>query len=246
MGTATRISSSGPSREGPLRRTVRAVRESPGAVELSYFHILWIFILASVVGLVVETLVSYPVDGAWKSRVGLIWGPFSPIYGLGAVLFTVTLNRLDRAPAPVVFAAAAVVGAAFEFAAGYFWEHAFGIVAWSYLDQPFNLLGYTSLGMAIVWGAAGLAWSRAVPHVVRLIDRIPRGWRGWTTVALTVFLTADVAMTFLGFACWFDRLEGNEPQGIVQEYFAEHYDDEFMEGRFETMSMWPVLADLRG
>ena len=233
-------------REGWVRRTVRSVRESPGAVELSYFHILWIFILASIVGLVVETLVSYPFDGVWKSRVGLIWGPFSPIYGAGAVLFTLTLNRLDKAPGVVLFLAAAVVGAAFEFAAGYFWEHAFGIVAWSYLDRPFNLLGYTSLEMAVIWGIAGFLWMKAVPHVVRLIDRIPRGWRGWTTVALTVFLAADIVMTILGFACWFERLEGNEPQGVVQEFFAEHYDDEFMESRFETMSMWPVLADLRG
>ena len=34
-----------------------------------------IFVLASVIGLVIETLVSYPIDGVWKDRAGLVWGP---------------------------------------------------------------------------------------------------------------------------------------------------------------------------
>ena len=233
-------------RGGRLRRIAHAIRGSKGAVELSYFYIMWIFIITSILGLIVETLVSYPFDGYFKNRYGLIWGPFSPIYGCGAVLFTVTLNRLDKAPWYVTFLAAAVVGATFEFCAGWFWEHAFGIVAWSYIDRPFNLLGYTSLEMAFVWGCAGFLWMKAAPYVVHVIDFIPHSWRHVSTVLITIWLVLDVLTTIVGFSCWFERLEGNEPQGIVQEYFAQAYDDEFMEERFEVMSMWTVLADIRG
>lgn len=229
-------------KRGFVGRTMDSLRYSDGFIEVTYFHVMWIFILMSIVGLLVEMLVSWPMDGYVKSRYGLIWGPFSSIYGFGAAIFSVTLNKLDKAPTAVLFAAAGIVGAAFEALSGWALEYFFGIVAWSYIDQPFNLAGYTSLGMAFVWGFAGTIWMHASPYVVRLIDNIPRGWRGWTTVVISVFLAADMATTVVGLDCWFQRQRGVEPQGVVQEYFAEHYDDEFMEERFEVMGMWTVLA----
>lgn len=214
-----------------------------GIIELSFFHLFWIFVLCSIVGLAVETVVSYPIDGVWKDRAGLLWGPFSPIYGVGAVLMTVALNRFKNAPGWFVFAVSAVVGGAFELFAGWFWETTFGIVAWSYADQPFNIGGYTCLGISLVWGAAGYLWMRAMPSIVGFIDSIPKNSRKWLTAALSVFLAFDIAMTFIGFSCWFDRQMGETPVGFVQTYFAEHYGDDFMAQRFQTMSMWTSLAD---
>lgn len=213
------------------------------ADKLSFPLLVWIFALCSVVGLVVETLVSYPVDGVWKDRAGLLWGPFSPIYGVGGVLMTVALNRLADARPVTLFAAAALVGATFECAAGWFWKHAFGIVAWSYADQPFNVGGYTCLGMALVWGAAGLAWMRlGLPRVVRLFDRIPVPARRPLASLLFAFLVVDAIMTVVAFGCWFDRQAGLPAEGPVSAYFAERYDDAFMAERFQTMSIYPDLA----
>lgn len=210
----------------------------------SFYNLFWIFILCSVGGLVVETLVSYPVDGVWKDRAGLVWGPLSPIYGVGGVLVTVALNRLRNARTIVLFAAAAIVGGLFELVAGWFWESAFGIVAWSYADQPFNIGGYTCLGIALVWGLAGLIWVKlALPVVMKLIELIPEHLRTVATAALATFVAVDVVVTLLAFNCWFERLAGAAPETPVQEFFAERFDDGFMEGRFQTMSIYPSLAD---
>ncbi len=210
----------------------------------SFYNLFWIFIVCSVGGLVVETLVSYPVDGVWKDRAGLVWGPLSPIYGVGGVLVTVALNRLRDARTIVLFAAAAVVGGLFELVAGWFWESAFGIVAWSYADQPFNIGGYTCLGIALVWGLAGLVWMKGVlPAVMRLVDLIPAPLRTAATAVLAAFVAVDVVVTLMAFNCWFERLAGASVDTPVQEFFAEHFDDGFMEGRFQTMSLYPSLAD---
>ena len=196
----------------------------------------------SVAGLAAEVVVSYLIDGRWESRAGLVFGPFSPIYGLGAVLFTVLLNRLHDRNLLVQFAVAGVVGALFEYCVGWFWESAFGIVAWSYYQQPFNV-GHTSLFMVFVWGAIGVAWIRwALPMVMRLIERIPVRVRTPLTGVLSAFLLVDVMLTFMAMDCWYLRTLGAPIQTPLQEFCACWFDDAFMQRRFETMSMWTSLS----
>ena len=76
-------------------------------------------------GLILETVVSYFVDGRWESRVGFIWGPFSPIYGVGGVLITLALHRFENASPLVIYAVSAAFGAAFEYFAAWFWGKRF-------------------------------------------------------------------------------------------------------------------------
>ena len=61
------------------------------AIKLDLYHLVWIFAVCSVLGLVGETVVSYFVDGRWENRAGFLWGPFSPIYGVGGVVMTLAL-----------------------------------------------------------------------------------------------------------------------------------------------------------
>ncbi len=211
---------------------------------VTLFNLFWIFVICSVVGLVVETIVSYPIDGVWKNRAGLVWGPFSPIYGVGGVLITMALSRLAQRPLWELFLASALLGGAFELVAGWFWKHAFGIIAWSYIDQPFNIAGYTCLGVSIVWGMAGVAWIKlGLPLTMRLSNSIPHGARGWLTVVLAVFLAADVVVTLASFSFWFDRQAGLPVTTNIAQFFAQYFGDDFMSQRFQTMSMWTQLAD---
>lgn len=212
-------------------------------IPLSFFNLLWIFVIASFIGLVVETIVAAFMDGFVKDRAGLLWGPFSPLYGLGAVLMTIALNDLKGRNPLLVFTVAAVVGGATEFAAGWFWKNAFGIIAWSYIDRPLNFGGFTCVEMMVVWGLAGLAWVKiGLPLVMRIIGFIPSSWKRPLTVAMTVFMFADIAFTLVSFDCWFERLSGEPVITSVQAFFNAHYSNDWMAERFQTMSMWTDLA----
>ncbi len=212
--------------------------------EVDFFHLFWIFVIASFGGLVVETVVSYPIDGVWKNRAGLLWGPFSPIYGVGAVLMTAVLSRFRDKSWVVTFLCAALIGGSFELFAGMFWEEAFGFVAWDYSDQFLNIRGKTCLGISLVWGLLGIIWMKALlPVVIQLINLIPEDLRRGLTRICFAFMVLDVMATFAAFECWFDRAAGVPVEGAVSEFFARFYNDDFMSSRFETISMFPVLAN---
>ena len=220
-----------------------ARRARPLPEKLTFFHLFWIFVICSVIGLVVETIVSYPIDGIWKDRAGLVWGPFSPIYGVGGMLITMALWNLRDKSALAMGICAGFVGAGFEFIAGWFWETFFGIVAWSYADQPFNLGGHTCLGIAIVWGFAGLAWMRiGLPPMLRIIEDIPKSVRKPLTAILCAYMIANIVMTILSFNYWYERQNGDPIETPLQSYFAENYSDEFMSERFQTMSLYADLV----
>lgn len=212
-------------------------------IDATPFNLFWIFVIASFVGLAGETIVSAFVDGYVKSRAGLVWGPFSPLYGLGAVLMTIAVNNLKGRNPTTIFLATAIVGGALEYVAGWFWETFFGIVAWSYLDQPLNLNGYTCVGTMIVWGLAGTVWAYlGIPVLRRIIDLIPRRARRPLTIIMVTFMTLDVAMTLASFDFWFQRLSGAPVDTSLDRFFETWYGNEWMSQRFGSLSMWTELA----
>ncbi len=215
-------------------------------VHLGYTYYLWIFVICSVIGLVLETVVSIPIDGELRHRAGLIWGPFSPIYGLGAVLLTLTLKPLNSKNPIIMFLVGALIGGAFEYCASLFLESMYGFVAWSYQGMPFNISGRTCLGIACAWGVLGMVWVKLLlPRMIRLIDRIPTEPRRFATIALSLFMAVDVAFTLVAFNCWFER-QSASAETPIETYFAQRYDDDFMKAQFGVISMWPELAQRQG
>lgn len=98
----------------------RALREdflndhAPG-----FYQYIIIFLVASVLGLILETVYMYALYGVVESRVGLVWGPFSPLYGFGAVLLTAVLWPLRNQPIWIIFVISAGIGGILEQIAGW-------------------------------------------------------------------------------------------------------------------------------
>ena len=212
-------------------------------MDITFFHLVWLFLLCSFIGLVGEVLVSWVLDGRIESRAGYVIGPLSPLYGLGAVLFTVVGNPLRNRGTIVLFIATALVGGVLEYFAGWFFETRYGIVAWSYIDQPLNFHGHTCLAMMALGGALGTVWTIGVlPAAVRLIERMPVGVRTPLTAFAFAFIMVDSVLTLACLDSWFWRTAGYPVENPLQQFCATFFGDEFMRTRFETMSMWPTLA----
>ncbi|MBR3182706.1 MAG: putative ABC transporter permease [Eggerthellaceae bacterium] len=214
-----------------------------GYLTLNFFNIFWIFIVACVAGLIVEVIWHMVVvdPGVYQDRAGLLYGPFSPIYGVGAVLMTIALNRFHDKNPILIFLVSAFIGGAFEYFVSWFLQVAFGIVAWDYSGTFLNINGRTNFMFMCMWGVLGLLWVKfATPLLLKLINKIPWNWRYVVTGVCTVLMVIDCVLTLAAFDCWYKRAAGTmdyENQTAIEAFCNENYDDEFMENRFQSMTM---------
>ena len=83
-----------------------------GYIKLNYFNLFWVFFVCSVLGLILEEVWHMVVvdPGVYQDRAGMLFGPFSPIYGFGAVLMTMALNRFYKKNPLIIFLVSALLG----------------------------------------------------------------------------------------------------------------------------------------
>ena len=220
-------------------------KSGAGFIELDFFNLFWIFVIASVAGVVIESIYHVLVVdfGHYEDRAGLLWGPFSPIYGFGALLMTLALNRFHNAPVLVVFLVSALIGGAFEYFVSWFMEYAFGAVAWDYTGTFLNINGRTNFMFMCMWGALGVVWVKlALPALLHTVNLIPWRWRYSITAVCAALMILNGVMTLVALDCWYSRLAGAAPDNALEQFCAEHFDNQWMEHRFESMSIDPGAA----
>lgn len=234
-------------REGLLGRDISGT----GYIKLNFFNLFWVFMVCCVLGLIIEIIFHMTIvdPGVYQDRAGMLFGPFSPIYGFGAVLLTVALNRFYRKNFLLIFLVSALIGGTFEAAVSWWMQTSFGAIAWSYplelmpgVPDPVALLfgGRTSLPFACMWGVLGVFWIKiCLPRLLKLINLIPWKMRYSLTTVVAGLMIINGAMTLGALDCWFTRESGFEPSSPVEEFFAEHFDNDYMANRFETMTIHP-------
>lgn len=212
-----------------------------GFIKLDFFNIFWIFVIACVVGVVIETIYHAIMFGGYQDRAGMLYGPFSPIYGFGAVLMTIALNRFYKKNFIIIFLVSALIGGAFEFAVSWFLEFAFGIVAWDYTGTFLSIDGRTNGMYMFFWGLLGCLWIKLIlPYVLKLVNLIPWNWRYTVTTICAVLMIVNGGLTLAAYDCWYKRQAGTMiEQNALEKFCNQHYDDKFMEERFQSMSIDP-------
>ena len=147
---------------------------------------LWLFLVYSVLGWLLETLWWAVRKRSFANR-GFLNGPVCSIYGIAALLMSVFLRDLHSDPV-FLFLGCAITGAAVELVGGRVLEHLGAGRWWDYSGKRFQLGGYVSLGSAILWGILGavcVSWCNSV--LVWILNVLP-------TVVRHVMLGASAAI----------------------------------------------------
>lgn len=202
------------------------------------YQYIIIFLISAVLGLVIETVYTFVVFGIVESRVGLVWGPFSPMYGFGAVLLTMVLWPLRGEPAWKIFLISAILGSALEQLSGWGMEYFAHLQSWTYLGLPDHITQWIAWRFVFMWGILGLVWCRVImPELIYRIGE-PTSRRQIVLVTLlAAFIVLDVTMTLACFWRAGQRLEGVPPRNGFELYVDTHFDDRFMARTFENMKI---------
>lgn len=136
----------------------------------SVVELVWLFIIYSFVGWVLETTATAFKKRQFANR-GLINGPFCIIYGFTAVLLTVYTVGLSVF---WLFLGSMILATVIEWICGHFIEKHYHERWWDYSDIRLNLDGYICVPMSVFWGLLGvLAVRIGNPVLTALLHLLP-------------------------------------------------------------------------
>ena len=197
---------------------------------MSFSDLVWLFVVGAFLGDVVETIFCRVTAGVWMSRSSLVWGPFSVVWGLALVLAAVLLRGSERKSESRIFWFGVILGGAYEYVCSAVTELLFGTVFWDYSGFRFNLGGRINLLYCFFWGIAAVMWMRyGYPLVLKLMKKVRSHIRPWMTAALAVFMAVNMLTSALALARYDARTSGDAPNGQLEVFLDEHFDNARME-----------------
>jgi uncharacterized membrane protein len=127
-----------------------------------------VFVIYSFLGVLVEMIFCLVQEGMLESRLGVLYLPLRPIYGVGGAACTLLLHRFIQEPI-LIFVWGMLICSFVEYVAGLVMEKAFGTVTWDYSDKALNLHGRICLQYSCYWGLLALL-------VLYVLDRFLYGF----------------------------------------------------------------------
>lgn len=204
-------------------------KEDAFVYNIFFYKIFYVFMIGNVFGCYMEQIQYYIQRGIWESRAGVIWGPFSEIYGIGAILIFLLYQKIKSSSSLTIFAISAVCGSTFEYLARLFQEIVFHSITWDYSKQPFNLGGRTSLKYAVYWGLLGLIFIRGIfPGLMKHLDKIKGRVAFAFTWVLILFMSVNLLCSAAAVYRWNERMKDISADSSVEEFMDQHYDNATM------------------
>ena len=207
---------------------------------ICFDKLVWVFLIACFLGDLIEMVYCRAVGGTWMSRSSLVYGPFSIVWGFGAVLLTVVLRRFAGKPDRVVFLAGFVVGGAYEYLCSVFTEIVFGTVFWDYSYMPLNIGGRTNVLFCIFWGILSVVWVRMLyPPMDRTIEKLPPLLGKIATWIVVAAMLSNCLLTGGAMLRYNARQADPAADNVIEQLLDERFDDEWVEKRWPNMIVTP-------
>ncbi len=201
-----------------------------------FWRLCWLFALASMAGFLMESAESLLTLGYVQNRQGLLYGPFAPVYGAGAVTLALLWPLVKPLNPAGRFCAAALAGTAVEFLWSWGQEMLFGAVFWDYHHFRFHLDGRVNLPFSLIWGALGLAfWAWVWPAFRARWAGLPSQGAALVGLALAMLLTLDGMWSAAVLVRQDQRRSGVAAFSPLTAYLDTAWPDAALKAQFPTM-----------
>lgn len=217
-------------------------------------QILAYFIVYSVAGYIIETIFGIVTKGVLESRKSFLYGPFCGIYGVGAVVMIIGLQRFKKNNY-TLFAGGFIIGSIIEYVISFIGEWFFHIKWWDYSSMPFNINGRICVWFSFFWGALAIyLMSHIHPKVDKLIEKIKPSILKPLTIILTILIFIDFIVTGFALKMFFVRIVNQYDLDIegVEMYFDTYsklYENEnvksFVDKHFSNEKMLKTFPNIK-
>ena len=203
---------------------------------ICFDKLVWVLLISSFLGALIEMCFCYLKGAGWMNRSSLLYGQFSIVWGFGAVVLTIVLQRLRNKRIWMIFLAGFVIGGTYEYTCSVLSELVFGTVFWDYSDMPLNIGGRTNVQYCFYWGILAVVWLKMLyPVMEYIIEKIPLLSGKIVTWALVFVMLCNGVLTAGAMIRYTERQTQPEPQTVIAEFFDQNYDDAWMEDRWPNM-----------
>lgn len=229
-----------------LQKSYPGVEQMGDAVKARYVFadgvcfdkLVWVLLISSFLGALIEMCYCYLQGAGWMNRSSLLYGQFSVVWGFGAVVLTVALQRLRDKKIWLVFLAGFVIGGTYEYTCSVLSELVFGTVFWDYTDMPLNIGGRTNVLFCVYWGILSILWMKLLyPPMERAIEKIPPLPGKIATWIVVFVMLCNGILTAGAMIRYTERQTQPEPGNVIAEFLDTNYDDAWMENRWPNMKI---------
>lgn len=197
--------------------------------------LFWVFIIGSIAGFIFEVIVVFFQKGHFELRQGLIYGPFIPVYGIGAMCYYIVLSKIKIKNKVRIFLITMILGGITEYLCSFIQEKAFGTISWDYSYLPFNINGRTSLLHCIYWGIGGVLYITYIePLLNKMIDKTNMKAFDLITIILSIFIVFDISISWMAADRQTERKNNIEPENRLDIFLDKNYPDEYMNRIFNN------------
>ncbi len=230
-----------------LARTYPELKTEPNAKLPNFaqgicpYKLIWVFLISALLGDLIETCFVRLTGGVWMSRSSLIYGPFSVVWGLGAVLLTLVLHPLTKKKSGYIFLGGFLIGGVYEYSCSVFTEVFLHTTFWDYSKMPLNIGGRTNVLYCFFWGLLGLIWLRVLyPPLSDFIEKIPTFVGTVLTWAILLALIFDSALSAAVLIRYSDRQKDPTAHNVFEALLDENYPDSVVQKRWRNMHLGGV------
>ena len=185
------------------------------------------FIIGCMIGAYYEEIIFIIRHGFWQPRRGLLYGPFSPVYGISFAAVVSVFGKKHNMEWYKIFLYCFFLGGLFEYVLSWIQEIVFKSRSWNYDGYFLSIGGRTTIIFMLIWGIMGLIFIKILyPFVSKLIEKIPSNIGNIFYKVLLIFMIFNISVSFIAATRHTERRKGIPPMTLLDRICDKVYPDE--------------------
>lgn len=204
--------------------------------KLEFYNMFYLFLLASVVGWVLEGIWTYFQDGLLLNHSALVLGPFDIAYGICACFLTGALFKYKDCSYLKLFTISFIGGTILEYIMSWGMELVLGFSAWDYSNYFLNINGRVCLLFSTMWGILGVVWIKYIyPLFLKCFAKLKLEGNKKLVKVILIFLVFDLALTISAISRAHNFEKGMPPRNHYEQFLDKTFNKSYLQNMFNNM-----------